>query len=100
MFQACPRHRRCVHYEQGSGCAGTPGACQYARIEGRLRSHPGYSGNANCATKSGDKVAAETTKALAKLLKTPKPGLSASTGVIGVELDGESDPLEVADHGR
>jgi len=47
------------------------------------------SGNANCATKSGDKVAAETTKALAKLLKLqPNQVLSASTGVIGVELDG------------
>jgi glutamate N-acetyltransferase/amino-acid N-acetyltransferase len=47
------------------------------------------SGNANCATKSGDRVAAETTKALAKLLKLqPNQVLPASTGVIGVELDG------------
>jgi glutamate N-acetyltransferase/amino-acid N-acetyltransferase len=45
-------------------------------------------GNANCATKSGDKVAANTTKALAKLLKLqPNQVLPASTGVIGVELD-------------
>src|SRR6202140_4281682 len=45
------------------------------------------SGNANCATKSGDKVAANTTKALAKLLKLqPNQVLAASTGVIGVEL--------------
>ena len=45
-------------------------------------------GNANCATKSGDKVAANTTKALAKLLKLPpNQVLSASTGVIGVELN-------------
>jgi glutamate N-acetyltransferase/amino-acid N-acetyltransferase len=49
-------------------------------------------GNANCATKSGDKVAANTTKALAKLLKLqPNQVLPASTGVIGVELDGLSD---------
>jgi glutamate N-acetyltransferase/amino-acid N-acetyltransferase len=46
------------------------------------------SGNANCATKSGDKVVANTTKALAKLLKLqPNQVLPASTGVIGVELD-------------
>ena len=45
-------------------------------------------GNANCATKSGDRVAANTTKALAKLLKLqPNQVLPASTGVIGVELD-------------
>ena len=45
-------------------------------------------GNANCATKSGEKVAANTTKALAKLLKLqPNAVLPASTGVIGVELD-------------
>ncbi len=45
-------------------------------------------GNANCATKSGDKVALNTTKALAKLLKLQaNQVLPASTGVIGVELD-------------
>ncbi len=45
-------------------------------------------GNANCATKTGDKVAANTTRALAKLLKLqPNQVLPASTGVIGIELD-------------
>jgi glutamate N-acetyltransferase / amino-acid N-acetyltransferase len=45
-------------------------------------------GNANCATKSGERVAANTTKALAKLLKLqPSQVLAASTGVIGIELD-------------
>ena len=45
-------------------------------------------GNANCATRNGDRVAANTTKALAKLLKLqPTQVLPASTGVIGVELD-------------
>jgi len=45
-------------------------------------------GNANCATKTGDKVAANTTRALAKLLKLqPNQVLPASTGVIGVEMD-------------
>lgn len=46
------------------------------------------SGNANCATKSGDRVALNTTKTLAKLLKLQaNQVLPASTGVIGVELD-------------
>src|SRR5437660_10222763 len=46
------------------------------------------SGNANCATRSGDKVAANSVKALAKLLKLqPNQVLPASTGVIGVELE-------------
>jgi glutamate N-acetyltransferase/amino-acid N-acetyltransferase len=45
-------------------------------------------GNANCATKSGEKVAVSSTRALAKLLKLqPNQVLPASTGVIGVELD-------------
>ncbi len=45
-------------------------------------------GNANCATRSGDRVAANTTKALAKILKLQTTQvLPASTGVIGVELD-------------
>lgn len=45
-------------------------------------------GNANCATRTGAKVAAVTTRAAAKLLKA-KPGevLPSSTGVIGVELN-------------
>jgi len=45
-------------------------------------------GNANCATRTGDRVAAATCKAAAKLLKLPAVQvLPASTGVIGVELD-------------
>ncbi len=45
-------------------------------------------GNANCATRTGDAVAAATCKAAAKLLRLPVPQiLPASTGVIGVELD-------------
>lgn len=45
-------------------------------------------GNANCATRTGDVVAASTTKAAAKLLKLPAVQvLPSSTGVIGVELD-------------
>lgn len=45
-------------------------------------------GNANCATRTGDAVAAATTKAAAKALRLPAAQvLPASTGVIGVELD-------------
>jgi glutamate N-acetyltransferase / amino-acid N-acetyltransferase len=45
-------------------------------------------GNANCATRTGDAVAASTSKAAAKLLHLPVAQLlAASTGVIGVELD-------------
>ena len=44
-------------------------------------------GNANCATRSGDKTALQCTKALAAALKAPVAQiLPASTGVIGVEL--------------
>jgi glutamate N-acetyltransferase/amino-acid N-acetyltransferase len=45
-------------------------------------------GNANCATRTGDRVALTTCRAAAKLLRLkPNQVLPASTGVIGVELD-------------
>jgi glutamate N-acetyltransferase / amino-acid N-acetyltransferase len=45
-------------------------------------------GNANCATRTGMRVAETTVKALAKQLKClPSEVLPSSTGVIGVELD-------------
>ncbi len=45
-------------------------------------------GNANCATRTGDRVAVECCRALAKRLLLPvAQALPASTGVIGVELD-------------
>ena len=45
-------------------------------------------GNANCATRTGERVAAATCRAAAKLLRLkPTEVLPASTGVIGVELD-------------
>lgn len=45
-------------------------------------------GNANCATRTGDRVALATCRAAAKALKLPvSQVLPASTGVIGVELD-------------
>jgi glutamate N-acetyltransferase / amino-acid N-acetyltransferase len=47
-------------------------------------------GNANCATRTGEAVAFASAKALAKALKTKtKYVFPASTGVIGVELDGK-----------
>ncbi len=46
-------------------------------------------GNANCATRTGDKVAQATVSAAAKALGVkPEYILPASTGVIGVEMDG------------
>src|SRR5690348_6103363 len=45
-------------------------------------------GNANCATRTGDAVAAASAKATAKALRLPAAHvLPSSTGVIGVELD-------------
>ncbi len=46
-------------------------------------------GNANCATRTGDQVALATARAAAKALGVkPECILPASTGVIGVEMDG------------
>ncbi|HXI41942.1 MAG TPA: bifunctional ornithine acetyltransferase/N-acetylglutamate synthase, partial [Bryobacteraceae bacterium] len=45
-------------------------------------------GNANCATRTGDRVAVASCRCVAKHLKLPPAEvLVASTGVIGVELD-------------
>lgn len=45
-------------------------------------------GNANCATRTGERVALQTARAAAKRLGcAPEQVLPASTGVIGVELD-------------
>ena len=45
-------------------------------------------GNANCATRTGDRVALDCCRSLAKRLMLPVAQvLPASTGVIGVELD-------------
>ena len=49
-------------------------------------------GNANCATRTGDQVALATVRAAAKALGVkPEYVLPASTGVIGVEMDGGQD---------
>jgi glutamate N-acetyltransferase / amino-acid N-acetyltransferase len=55
---------------------------------GRMRGILVNAGNANCATKSSERVAAETSRAAAKLIGAKaEEVLPASTGVIGVELD-------------
>lgn len=56
---------------------------------GKARAILVNAGNANCATRTGAKVALDSCKALAKVLDIPaEQVLPASTGVIGVELDG------------
>jgi len=55
---------------------------------GKARAWLINAGNANCATRTGDKVAVACVKAAAKALKTsPDEILPASTGVIGVEMN-------------
>ena len=55
---------------------------------GRARAILVNAGNANCATKTGDRVALALCRGVARLLKTPAHEvLPASTGVIGVEMD-------------
>lgn len=56
---------------------------------GKARAILVNAGNANCATRTGAKVALDSCKAVAKSLGIPvEQVLPASTGVIGVELDG------------
>jgi glutamate N-acetyltransferase/amino-acid N-acetyltransferase len=55
---------------------------------GKARAWLINAGNANCATRTGDKVAATCVEAAAKALGAkPAEILPASTGVIGVEMD-------------
>lgn len=55
---------------------------------GRMRGILVNAGNANCATKTSEKVAIETSRAAAKAIGAKaEEVLPASTGVIGVELD-------------
>ncbi len=56
---------------------------------GRVRAVLVNAGNANCATRTGERVAKECVRAAAKLIGAkPAEVLPASTGVIGVEMDG------------
>ncbi len=60
-----------------------------ALSKGRVGAILMNAGNANCATRSGDAVALATARATARILKLPVAQvLTASTGVIGVEMDG------------
>jgi glutamate N-acetyltransferase/amino-acid N-acetyltransferase len=64
--------------------------------KGRVNGVIVNAGNANCATRTGERVALSSCKALAKALKTrPEYIVPASTGVIGVELDAKllTEPL-------
>jgi glutamate N-acetyltransferase / amino-acid N-acetyltransferase len=55
---------------------------------GKVRAILVNAGNANCATRTGDRVALECVRAAAKALACkPEQILPASTGVIGVEMD-------------
>ncbi len=55
---------------------------------GQVRAVLVNAGNANCATRTGERVALATSKAVARALDTKsRYVLPASTGVIGVELD-------------
>jgi glutamate N-acetyltransferase / amino-acid N-acetyltransferase len=55
---------------------------------GKARAILVNAGNANCATRTGERVALECVRAAAKVLDSkPEQILPASTGVIGVELD-------------
>jgi glutamate N-acetyltransferase/amino-acid N-acetyltransferase len=59
-----------------------------AASKGRVRAWLINAGNANCATRTGARVAAECVRAAAKALGVrPEEVLPASTGVIGVEMD-------------
>lgn len=56
--------------------------------KGRVAALLVNAGNANCATRTGDRVALESSRAAAKALRAKTEFvLPASTGVIGVELD-------------
>lgn len=56
---------------------------------GRVRALLANAGNANCATQTGERVAIDSVKAAAKAIgANPEEVLPASTGVIGVEMDG------------
>ncbi len=56
--------------------------------KGKVAAVLANAGNANCATRTGERVALASCKAVAKALRTkPEYVLPASTGVIGVELE-------------
>ncbi|MCS7024628.1 MAG: bifunctional glutamate N-acetyltransferase/amino-acid acetyltransferase ArgJ [Bryobacteraceae bacterium] len=77
-------------FTQNRACAAPVRLCQrHLKISrGTASAILVNAGNANCATRTGEKVAAVTAKAVAKMQGIPiNQVLVASTGVIGVELD-------------
>lgn len=64
------------------------GRAHLAASGGRVRAVLINAGNANCATRTGAKVAIATARAAARVLQCPvEQVIPSSTGVIGVELD-------------
>lgn len=64
------------------------GRAHLAASGGLVRAVLINAGNANCATRTGERVALATAKAAARVLKSPvEQIIPSSTGVIGVELD-------------
>ena len=64
------------------------GRAHLAASGGRVRAVLINAGNANCATRTGGRVALATAKAAARALRCPvEQVIPSSTGVIGVELD-------------
>lgn len=64
------------------------GRAHLAASGGRVRAVLINAGNANCATRTGERVARATARAAARALRCPtEQVIPSSTGVIGVELD-------------
>ncbi|MBE7543885.1 MAG: bifunctional ornithine acetyltransferase/N-acetylglutamate synthase [Solibacteraceae bacterium] len=64
------------------------GRAHLAVSDGQVRAVLINAGNANCATRTGERVALTTAKAAAKALRCPvEQVIPSSTGVIGMELD-------------
>lgn len=64
------------------------GRAHLAASGGQVRAVLINAGNANCATRTGERVALTTAKAAAKALRCPvEQVIPSSTGVIGMELD-------------
>lgn len=77
-------------FTQNRACAAPVKLCQrhLKESKGKTSAILINAGNANCATRTGEKVALSTAKAAAKLQAVPLSQiLVASTGVIGVELN-------------
>ena len=79
-----------VHEESGGGGAGGVARKNLRASRGRMQAILVNAGNANCATRTGEQVALESYARSGRGAGRSKPEdvLPASTGVIGVEMDG------------